>query len=668
MGLGRFFSKRITPVEIEPPPEPAELFRGPAAAAAAQPDPAADGSFPRVVLREGVYHLQHTADAASPFMQNNAPLQTLGAGWSIHALYTGFAPILLLELQSETGDRATWYFDCTPQFIGNTIAGLDPNHRSMLIRKATAVLAEIFGAVTGEGSAGSEQAAASFFELCQTTRIALGQACREAVLPAPAVLPAARMPEINLARPRGLGKPSVIVPRRMLTAALEIDFQTQLMTALDDGYLSWPSLNDGRALRCSGMICFNDFAFAYRFADETSGLVFYVLASEHNARCLGLYIPSEGLIVATNEWNCECVRGIFPDLSGMLLDYVCRFGATLVPYLLRKGSKAMAATLRESHLGHQLWNEFTGLEDIVNRVQPGRRPLVFSFGGRANGCFGPLTAVFPELAGQVRDELHGQGEIVEYAHRHDLLPARFTRMFVSAALRRRIAGYLESRPEFQAAIRHRRSMAGKLVLIGLRVENRTAIDLAGFVSRMVDHIARIAPGSIVVLDGQNRQDDQRPVGSFADHLASRSPLDVEMEICRAVAASAVGKPVTVVTTTGDTVASSIAWASEAACFIAIWGAGLAKYRWICNKPGLIVSSRYHLLNPQEMSIYHHPSMMEDPAPLSYVDPGCIDDRPEATQLVPVNGVRHMSFEVNEALFFPQLTAFLQPYLSNGVPP
>jgi hypothetical protein len=221
---------------------------------------------------------------------------------------------------------------------------------------------------------------------------------------------------------------------------------------------------------------------------------------------------------------------------------------------------------------------------------------------------------------------------------------------------------MQQTPDFQIVTQRLKQRTGPVLLIGLRIENRTVVNQAEFLEHLVRHIATVAPGCTIVLDGQNRRDDDQPVGSFSDNIAIRSPLDVEAELCAAVIASAIGQDVTVVTTTGTTIANSIAWAHSASCFIAIWGAGLAKYRWICNKPGLVLSSKHHLLNPAEMSIYHTTTTMEAPTKVVYADPACVEDDPTALQLIPVDGPRHVSFRVDEMLFFLQVTELLNEFL------
>jgi hypothetical protein len=71
------------------------------------------------------------------------------------------------------------------------------------------------------------------------------------------------------------------------------------------------------------------------------------------------------------------------------------------------------------------------------------------------------------------------------------------------------------------------------------------------------------------------------------------------------------------------------WSRHARYFVAIWGAGLAKYRWLTNRPGLVVSSRWNLLHREDLHIYDSADYMEDPAPIEFIDAGLVHDMPDA---------------------------------------
>ena len=112
--------------------------------------------------------------------------------------------------------------------------------------------------------------------------------------------------------------------------------------------------------------------------------------------------------------------------------------------------------------------------------------------------------------------------------------------------------------------------------------------------------------------------------------------------------------------------TSLAWTMACDCFVSIWGASLAKYRWVGNRPGYVLSSRYNLLHRSDLHIYDAPAYMESPTPLRFVAPDCIVDDPRAAQLVPVGAGQpsFVNFHVDIARVLPEI---LQVIERNFVP-
>ena len=619
---------------------------------------------PEVVVLDGAFHLQFADDVTLPMMKGATPLRDLGPGWRFESLCAAFAPVLLFELAHESGGRATWFFDTAPSFVSHSVENLPAAPRKVLLHKAGMLLNDLLAPVLGHEPRAGMADRSLFFGISETARREIGAACCGALLPAPDSVLAADLPEALLVRPDGAARSTLTIARDHMLAALAEDFQARLIAALRDGWLSWRSPVNGSVQQSSGCLCFDHFSFAYRLQDSRSGLVCFLLVTGHNSRLVGLYFPTEGLIVARDQECRNAIGSSFPDLPAMIVDHVCKFGETLLPYLSRGGEKRVAGSMRENHLGHQIWNELSGLDALVTSLPPAQLPAVLPLGGSANAFFGPLDAVFPELAGMVRTDLRTERDIVEYAHANDLSLARFTREFVSGGLRDRIVGRARHSEEFRAAEAVCRRAGGPIVLVGLRVENRTAIDLPGFLARLVKAVAAAVPGALIVLDGQNSNDPdsgQQATASFMSQVAARSPLLVELEVCEQVAAAAAADGIAVEVASGRTLAASIAWAELADCVIAFWGAGLAKYRWIANKPTLALTNRHNLFYRRDLHIYSLPRFMADPTPVVFTDPLSISDDPDAPQLIRIAQPSFANFKVDESIFMAEVRAFLAQF-------
>ncbi len=91
----------------------------------------------------------------------------------------------------------------------------------------------------------------------------------------------------------------------------------------------------------------------------------------------------------------------------------------------------------------------------------------------------------------------------------------------------------------------------------------------------------------------------------------------------------------------------------------MWGAGLAKYRWICNKPGFVITSHWNLTQRPDLNIYDHPGLMENPSPMYWLEPEMVTDCPEAACAMPNgNHPQWANFTIAEKPTINQIVSLL----------
>ena len=413
-------------------------------------------------------------------------------------------------------------------------------------------------------------------------------------------------------------------------------------------------------LRCQGCLYFDDFRFAYRFADIPAGLTFYVIAADHYCKSMAVYVPQLDLLVVRDAW-CRHLLDVYfpPNLGRWFINQAAMHGNVLVPYLVR-GARRIASVMRGqpgTHMGHQLWNELSGMEYLLTGARGVHIPEWIVPGADAGiELWGPVETLFPELRRHVNRSLVQGSDVMAYVYAEGICAVRVTRERVSAEVRRRLQRITQMDPVFSGIRRQAeisRARGAPVIILGLRVENRTLVDITGFFRDVIRLIAQVWPGATVVIDGHNArhvgtaQNGQghtgiRPAGTAAmieshgESLAVRAPLVLEREIAAELRGFAAGLDVIILDTLGESMASSLAWAMLGDCFLSIWGASLAKFRWVCNKPGLVVSSQANLLHRDDLHIYDSPQYMEAPTTLLFADPAAVVDDPGAPRLVPVS--------------------------------
>ncbi len=104
----------------------------------------------------------------------------------------------------------------------------------------------------------------------------------------------------------------------------------------------------------------------------------------------------------------------------------------------------------------------------------------------------------------------------------------------------------------------------------------------------------------------------------------RRRSEVEQALVQHVRNAFAGDPnVAVISTVGAPVTASVFWCRRAAFFVTPWGAGLAKYRWICNQRGLVVAGErfFHFAGHKTVHLYDLADYMEAPTPLDFISAG-----------------------------------------------
>ena len=165
----------------------------------------------------------------------------------------------------------------------------------------------------------------------------------------------------------------------------------------------------------------------------------------------------------------------------------------------------------------------------------------------------------------------------------------------------------------------------------------------------------------VVFDGHNARGKTRSdetISSYREGAATQSPLAVERSLVAAMRQRCAGQPVTLLDTLGEPLAVSLAWAQACDGFVALWGAGLAKYRWIANKPGFIISSRWNLEKKGDLHLYDVEEYMDAPTPVVFVPSDVMQDLPAAPMLVPFEHASYCNFTFNPAAMRRHIRDFL----------
>ena len=586
----------------------------------------------------------------------------LGPGWEIESVQAAFAPLLALVLRHGDGWRAAWFVDLDARLVGHHAGALSPPHQAQVLRVAGGLLRTLWDCVVlGEGilppdlgTLAGGLAPADLDTLVQAHLRDAGQDRDTLVwaLDQP-------MPEgTGYLVPTGTGLRG-LDPEQVRTC-LAPRLHDEMDRLLRTGRMCWPSPVDGAPVDSDGFALMLDLhSFAYRFRQESTGLVFLVVCGGGYFSNLALYFPTADLLVAANR-NLAGDCAPFRRGREMLLRHLLRFG----PDLAAGAAVAVDPTVQQffgacaDHIGHYVWQDLCGMAFLLRAVaDPGRLPQLHLFEqAHTSDYFGPVDRIFPMFGNRTTRHAarftEGLGtfyrrnqRVIKYTA--TTVPFEFGRFVVACA--ERTPGLEEARHEADAA----RARAAPVVLLGMRVGNRTLDDLQDFYAALVLRLGEAFPGCTVVLDGMNDAADRgRAAGS-----PPGSVLDQEFALADGLAGVAERAGVRFVDTVNRSALRSVLWCSRADAFIAPLGAALAKYRWICNTPGLVLSSRWNLLHRPDLHIYDSAEHMERPTEVLF---NTLDQVRDTTPFHPAgHHDGYSNFVVDRLALFAAFTGLVQ---------
>ncbi len=587
-----------------------------------------------VSRRDGVFCVIDRQGVPVPIRLTGQPVREFLPGWRPRGANDGFPPWTVLDLVHDSGREASWLLTAGMEHWPLSLVQITAEEQAVVAKQAAPAIRQVWRSMLCQPEPSRPAEMALFDGL---NREVVDQVVQ---LAAPRAIGATRVVDLYREAPDPAGYQVGSAgdePIRLhaVQACLGGNFQEALQQALRDGALACASPVDGRVLRSTDSLVLHEHRISYRFLDERHGLVFFVSTTNHFFAKADLFVPSINTVFVPHDEDKP-----FERLAAEFLAHVIADAEPLLAYLADP-QRRFAVICRGHpmlHMGHQLWNELTALDRLVRAVPASRLPsVIVPNAAEGSEVFAPIDRIFPELEGRVDRELRSPQGTGNFVYRQRYCLFRALDEHVTQDLARRIrdaaAEVLPPRDDERLAAR---IQAERLpcVLFGLRVENRTAIDPGAMVAECIEHLRQRLGRVVVVIDGHNARLHHDPVSlydSFGQGLAE-PPIFAELHLVLQLHRRFDNTGVEIVNLCGATMARSLFWSQRAAFFVAVWGAGLAKYRWVCNRPGLVLSNLWNLSHRGDLDIYHAPRYQEAGASIRFIDAAYVTDVPEAPVL------------------------------------
>ena len=587
--------------------------------------------MPQLPVRhlDGVFCVIGPDNEARPIRLGGEPVRSFQPGWRPRGACNSFAPWTILDLLHESGREASWLLGDRLDYSPLSPSRLPEHERAAIAAQAVPAIRAVYVAMLCATSPSRPDELTLFAGLNRTMIAEILQVAADTAIGATTA--------ISMREQAGAGRAGAI-RLDALAAALGGNFQESLRAALVDGSLSCASPVDGRELRSRQSLVLHEHRLAYRFVDERHGLVFFIGTTNHLFAKSDLFIPSINTAFTTPAETRPP-----HDLARQFLAHAIADATPLLNYLdgrpdarEPRSSAVCCRGFPHLHIGHQLWNELTALDRLVRELPPAQLPTVIvPDAEQGSEIFAPIDRIFPELEGRIDRDLREPETLGEYVYRKGYFLLRALDEHVTLDLARRIrdASAAEEPPIRDDARLAARIAAEQLpcLLFGLRVENRTVTDPAAVIGDCIDHLRARLGRIVVVIDGHNARLHHDPTLHFQSFGQGmhEPPVLAELRLAMQLHHRFQGTEVTIVNLCGASVSRSLFWAARADFFIAFWGAGLAKYRWACNRPGLVLSSKWNLRHREDLHIYDAPRYQEGGAAMRFLDHEAVTDLPDA---------------------------------------
>ena len=597
-----------------------------------------------IEMIDGVAAVQ-IADEVVPLVFLGKKIHQQGPHWYFKEAIKATFNFYFVELATQNGQYAAHIYDRSMNYVTNSFENLEENAAESFKDAYAPAFRKLWQTVICGRNTLEAETLHTLETLGKGSRIELGRFVRNHILANDHVTildSASSLPSA--------------VNREAVQSLFKADLLTAQINAMSQNILVMPSpFGEYNNITKKGVLFKqNDYYqfYAYYFQDLVNNTTYYLICGDWNYRVLALFFPELGeTVFLTDEQKNFFDVSAHQTVRDAIYEHVVVHYKDLSHYMFSDRCEPIIRVWYW-HLGHHLWNELTGLQQTVDALPAEKLPSVLVVSPNTSEMYGKIEALFPQFSGKINRSLCLAGQLPSYLYQNDYLMLHPTRNYISQKLADRIlklsADACDS--EFKSRVLELRRDGYGIVMIGLRVENRTLVDLAGFCSSVIEALKVDFGRVAVVFDGHNRpsQNDasESEFRSLHDHISLKRPIDVEHDIYEMLKTTfAKDENIRLISTIGEPISNSVFWCHHADFFVTPWGAGLAKYKWVCNKPGLIVSNRF-FLGSQDSHLYDKDDYREHPEKTFRVSQQDVQDFPNADLVIPFRDPLRSNFEVS----------------------
>ncbi len=336
------------------------------------------------------------------------------------------------------------------------------------------------------------------------------------------------------------------------------------------------------------------------------------------------------------------IRSLFDGLSRNLdllrahLDY-------------RKAARPLAVVeMRVPHFGHFVWNGLSAWGQLLPHCAA---EIDIFMSWQETNFVGRVFDIYPEVRDKPQFVLSDEADLARIMFQKKAFAVFAKDDRLTEALAQRVLTYAWTAcPKVtRQSLEDLRERCGLIVLLALRIGNRSWLGQEDGFVKLAEALHSRFPSVGFIIDGLNRNTSQgwtHALMSLSDEvvLAKRVALRIDaFAPCLSMV--------------GAAMAESLVASNQCDLFVAPAGSGLAKYKWIANKPGVVIanSTVLDLHNPRGAPIRVFEFGRENRLPSKFVPAHAVSD----TMAEDRPGVSHANFDLDWRVVLETVESLLE---------
>lgn len=523
----------------------------------------------------------------------------LNAGWTPSFVIRVSGSLNILVLRYSTSKDAVWYFDDTGNYLSNTVHSLASKSATALADTWLSILNYYFSSV--------------FFNLENKCSF-----CEHMARKSQFFSDVLRMADYAVGSETGTAQPKTVrrhADLRKLLFSAGRDTQDSYIREKDRENIVKIDVGTAQYVGTHSIVV-SDSLVVYPTRLTNNDFVLIFESGHYNGRSM-LY-DSQSPAFHTRGGKTVSAENV--RMMKLLLSHCADHYPEIIAYF-NQPTRATAGIIRNTHLGHNLWNDLTAVHRLENNALITALDQILAYPGGKSELWISVDEFLPTLRPEVVRSLHNQKDLISHVYQNRLFLVRLGDVRIYSEIAERIIRKSLSRsvnvpPKERDELR---------VVFGLRMENRTWTNQKEGLVEVAKYLSARTSKLTIVVDGHDVVSNTGEV--LPSHLEKQDHniVSMEKELVRYLSRALREPNVEIVDAVAMSLDETIAWLVSSDFFIAPWGAGLAKYKWVCNLPGVVFTSRWNMEHNQDLDIYDSPKYRENAKHSVYVESSAITD-------------------------------------------